>query len=123
MDRIAQVFQTRVHFEPRPLTDESARARVETALRYRHRTARARVIVELPRDELVEHLGWYGRDVVADGPSRSVWPLEADYVENLAMALMWVPRGVAYRVDGPPEVLEFLAAPGERFAAAAAASD
>jgi predicted DNA-binding transcriptional regulator YafY len=123
LDRIAQVFQTRVHFEPRPLTDESARARVETALRYRHRTARARVIVELPRDELVEHLGWYGRDVVADGPSRSVWPLEADYVENLAMALMWVPRGVAYRVDGAPEVLEFLAAQGERFAAAAAASD
>jgi predicted DNA-binding transcriptional regulator YafY len=53
LDRIAQVFQTRVHFEPRPLTDESARARVETALRYRLRTARDRVIVELPRDELV----------------------------------------------------------------------
>ncbi|WP_173922646.1 YafY family protein [Agromyces sp. Marseille-P2726] len=122
LDRIADVFQTRVHFEPRPLTDEAARARVETALRYRARTVRARVIVDLPRDELVEHLGWYGRDVVADGPSRSVWPLEADYVESLVMALMWVPRGVAYRIDGPPEVLEFVATQGERFAAAAGAT-
>ena len=39
------------------------------------------------------HLGWYGRDVVADGAGRCVWPLEADTVENLVMALMWVPRG------------------------------
>jgi hypothetical protein len=105
------------------MSDDDARTRVERALRYRARSVQARVIVDLPKAELVEHLGWYGRDVVADGPSRSVWPLEADYVENLAMALMWVPRGVAYRVDGAPEVLEFLAAQGERFAAAAAASD
>jgi predicted DNA-binding transcriptional regulator YafY len=123
LDRIADVFQTRVLFEPRPLTDEAARARVETALRYRDRSVSARVVVELPRDELVEHLGWYGRDVVADGPGRCVWPLEADAVENLVMALMWMPRGVAYRVEGPPEVLEFLAAQGERFAAAAAAAE
>ncbi|WP_448808214.1 helix-turn-helix transcriptional regulator [Agromyces bauzanensis] len=118
LDRISDVFQTRVHFEPRPMTDEAARARVETALRYRDRSVRARVIIDLPKAELVEHLGWYGRDVVADGPSRSVWPLEADYVENLVMALMWVPRGIRYRVEGPPEVLEFLAEQAERFAAA-----
>lgn len=121
LDRISDVFQTRVHFEPRPMSDEAARARVETALRYRDRSVRARVIVELPQARLVEHLGWYGRDVVADGPDRCVWPLEADAVENLVMALMWVPRGVAYRVEGPPEVQEFLAAQAERFAAAASA--
>ncbi|MFD4422523.1 helix-turn-helix transcriptional regulator [Agromyces sp. NPDC058484] len=118
LDRIADLFPTRVRFEPRPLSDDDARTRVERALRYRERSVRARVIVDLPRAELVEHLGWYGRDVVADGPSRSVWPLEADFVENLAMALMWVPRGIRYRVEGPPEVIEFVAAQAERFAAA-----
>ena len=120
LDRMSELFPTRVRFEPKPLTDDEARERVERALRHRDRSVTARVIVELPRDELVEHLGWYGRDVVADGPSRSVWPLEADYAENLAMALMWVPRGIRYRVEGPPEVLEFLAEQAERFAAAAA---
>lgn len=120
LDRISDVFQTRVHFEPRPMTDEAARARVESAIRYRDRTVRARVVVELSRAELVDRLGWYGRDVVADGPERCVWPLEADAVENLVMALMWLPRGAAYRVEGPPEVLEFLVEQAGRFAAAAA---
>jgi predicted DNA-binding transcriptional regulator YafY len=119
LDRISDVFQTRVRFEPRPMTDEAARARVETALRYRDRTVRARVVVDLPQAELVDHLGWYGRDVVADGTERCVWPLEADAVENLVMALMWLPRGAAYRVEASPEVLEFLAVQAERFAAAA----
>ena len=49
--------------------------------------------IDLPKADLVEHLGWYGRDVVADGAGRCVWPLEADTVETLVMALMWVPRG------------------------------
>jgi predicted DNA-binding transcriptional regulator YafY len=121
LDRISDVFQTRVRFEPRPMTDEAARSRVETSLRHRDRSVRARVVIESPRAEIVDHLGWYGRDVVADGPSRCIWPLEADTVENLVMALMWVPRGTAYRVDGPAEVHEFLAMQAERFSAAAEA--
>ncbi len=118
LDRIADVFPTRVRFEPQPMSDDEARTRVERALRYRARSVKARVIIDLPQAELVEHLGWYGRDVVADGPTRCIWPLEADVVENLVMALMWVPRGIRYRVEGPPEVTEFLAAQAERFTAA-----
>ncbi|GAA4374326.1 hypothetical protein GCM10023152_17000 [Agromyces bauzanensis] len=38
LDRIADVFPTRVRFEPRPMSDEGARTRVERALRYRERT-------------------------------------------------------------------------------------
>jgi predicted DNA-binding transcriptional regulator YafY len=121
LDRISDVFQTRVHFEPRPLSDEDARTRVEAALRWRSRSVSARVIADMPHPQLADHLGWYGRDVVADGPTRSVWPLEADSVENLVMALMWMPRGIRYRVEGTPEVLEFLEAQSERFAAAVSA--
>ena len=49
VDRISDVFQTRVHFEPRPMSDEAARARVETALRWRDRSVRARVVIDLPQ--------------------------------------------------------------------------
>jgi predicted DNA-binding transcriptional regulator YafY len=118
LDRIADVFQTRVHFAPRPMSDEDARTRVERALRWRSRSVTARVVAEIPHPQLADHLGWYGRDVVADGPAHSVWPLEADSVENLVMALMWMPRGIRYRVEGSPEVLDFLAVQAERFAAA-----
>jgi predicted DNA-binding transcriptional regulator YafY len=118
LDRVSDVFQTRVHFDPRPITDEDARARVEAALRWRNRGVKARVIAEMPHPRLAEYLGWYGRDVVADGTERSVWPLEADSVENLFMALMWMPRGIRYRVESSSEVLEFLAEQSERFAAA-----
>ncbi|WP_022892144.1 helix-turn-helix transcriptional regulator, partial [Agromyces subbeticus] len=49
LDRISDLFQTRVQFEPRPMTDEQARDRVETALRWRSRNVTARAIVDLPR--------------------------------------------------------------------------
>lgn len=120
LDRMSEVFQTRVRFEPIAMTDDEARTRVERALRWRSRSVAARVVVEMPAVELSEYLGWYGRGVVPDGADRCVWPLESDAVENLFTALMWLPRGVAYRVDGPLDVLEFLATQAERFAAAAA---
>ncbi|KRC61759.1 hypothetical protein ASE14_13145 [Agromyces sp. Root81] len=120
LDRMSEVFPTRVRFEPRPMSDDDARARVEAAVRWRDRSVKARVVAELPQAALVEHLGWYGRDVVAIDAEHCAWPLEADSVENLSMALMWLPRGVRYRVDGPPELLDFLAMQAQRFAEASA---
>ncbi|MBM7832211.1 putative DNA-binding transcriptional regulator YafY [Agromyces cerinus] len=120
LDRMSDVFPTRVRFEPRPMSDDDARARVEAAVRWRDRSVKARVVAEMPQTELVEHLGWYGREVVAIDAGHCAWPIEADSVENLSMALMWMPRGVRYRVEGPPEVLDFLAMQAERFAEASA---
>jgi len=120
LDRMTEVFPTRVRFEPRPMSDDDARARVEAAVRYRDRSVKARVVAEMPRAALVEHLGWYGREVVAIDAEHCAWPLEADSVENLSMALMWMPRGVRYRVEGPAQVLDFLAMQAERFAEASA---
>ncbi|GAA1956048.1 helix-turn-helix transcriptional regulator [Agromyces allii] len=119
LDRMSDPFQTRVNFEPRPMTDEEARSRVEKALRWRERTVSMRVVAAVPREALVAHLGWWGRDVVAIDAEHCAWPIEADLVENLVMALMWMPRGVEYRVEGPPEVHAFLAEQASRFAAAA----
>jgi len=122
LDRISDVFPTRVRFDPRALSEDDARERVERAVRYRRRVITARVVVDLPRDELVEHLGWYGREVEAVDATRCAWPLEADSVEVLASALMWLPPGARYRVEGSAELQEFLAAQATRFAAASAAA-
>ncbi|GAA1807906.1 YafY family protein [Agromyces neolithicus] len=123
LDRMSEVFQTRVSFEPQPMTDDEARTRVERALRWRARSVRARAVVEMPAAELTEYLGWYGRDIVADGPTRCVWPLKSDAVESMFLALMWLPRGIRYRVEAEADVLAFLAEQGERFSAAAGAED
>ncbi|MGH3705410.1 MAG: helix-turn-helix transcriptional regulator, partial [Agromyces sp.] len=120
LDRMSDVFPTRVRFEPRPMSDDDARARVEAAVRWRDRSVKARVVAEMPQADLVEHLGWYGREVVAVDAGHCAWPIEADSVENLSMALMWMPRGVRYRVEAAPEVLDFLAMQAERFAEASA---
>lgn len=120
LDRMSDVFPTRVRFEPRAMSDDDARARVEAAVRWRDRSVKARVVAEMPQADLVEHLGWYGREVVAVDAGHCAWPIEADSVENLSMALMWMPRGVRYRVEGAPEVLDFLAMQAERFAEASA---
>ncbi|MFB9959331.1 helix-turn-helix transcriptional regulator [Agromyces bracchium] len=120
LDRIDDVFQTRVRFAPHPLTDDEALERVQRAVRWRDQAVRAEVHVAMPVDEFRERLGWWARDAVAGpGGAGTAWPVEGESVAGVAAALLWVPEGVGCRVDGPPELLEYLAAQAERFAAAA----
>ncbi|MFC9917411.1 helix-turn-helix transcriptional regulator [Agromyces binzhouensis] len=119
LDRIDDVFQTRVRFTPHPLTDDEALERVQRSVRWRDRAVRADVVVAMPVEEFRERLGWWARDAVAapDGEG-TVWPVEGESVAGVAAALLWVPDGVGCRVDGPPELLAFLRAQAARFAAA-----
>lgn len=121
LDRIDDVFPTRVRFEPRPLTDEEALDRVQRAVRWREHTVRATVHVDLPVAELQTRLGWWARDAVASaGGAGSVWPVEGESAPMVAAALLWVPEGVGCRIEGPPELHAYLRAQAERFAAAVA---
>jgi predicted DNA-binding transcriptional regulator YafY len=120
LDRIDDVFPTRVRFAPHPLTDDEALERVQRAVRWREQTVRATVHVDLPVAELQARLGWWARDAVASpGGAGSVWPVEGESVAGVAAALLWVPEGVGCRVDGPPELHEYLRTQAARFAAAA----
>ncbi len=121
LDRIADVFPTRVRFAPRPLTDEEALERVQRAVRWRDRGVTARIVVELPLAEFQARLGWWARDAVAttDGAATE-WPIEGESVQAVAAALLWVPEGVGCRIEGSPELLAFLEAQAGRFAAAVA---
>jgi predicted DNA-binding transcriptional regulator YafY len=120
LDRIADVFPTRVRFTPRTLTDEDALERVQRAVRWRGQVEAARIVVDLPVEEFQARLGWWARDALAsaDGAA-TVWPIEGETVQAVAAALFWVPEGVGCRVEGSPELLEFLRAQAARFAAAA----
>jgi len=118
VDRVDDVFQTRVRFEPRPIGDEEARERVERATRYRRSSVTARVVVAMPLAELAAHLGWWGRELEAVDADHCAWPIEADSVEGLAMGLMWLPPSAEYRIEGE-ELRAFLAVQSARFAAAA----
>ncbi|RXZ41638.1 helix-turn-helix transcriptional regulator, partial [Agromyces binzhouensis] len=77
LDRIDDVFQTRVRFTPHPLTDDEALERVQRSVRWRDRAVRADVVVAMPVEEFRERLGWWARDAVAapDGGG-TVWPVE-----------------------------------------------
>lgn len=119
LDRIGEVFQTRVRFEPRPMSDEDARAHVERAVRWRDRPVTARVVVELSVDEFRAHFGRWAGDPEGTPDGRTIWTLRADAPENLFMALFWMPEGVAYRVEAAPELLAALRRQAARFAAAA----
>ena len=120
LDRIADVFQTRVRFQPRPMTEEQARARVQASVRWRDRSVRATVHLDAPLAEVQAALGWWARDAraSADGAG-TAWPVEGDTIQAVAAALLWVPPGIGCRIDGPPELAAYLQLQAERFAAAA----
>ncbi|WP_353815249.1 helix-turn-helix transcriptional regulator [Agromyces sp. SYSU T00266] len=119
LDRIDDVFQTRVRFAPHPLTDDQALERVQRAVRWRDRAVRADVHLAMPVEEFRERLGWWARDAVGAPDGGTVWPVEGESLAGVAAALLWVPEGVGCRVDGTPELLAYLAAQAARFAAAA----
>lgn len=118
VDRIDDVFQTRVRFEPRALAEGEAEQRVQAAVRWREVRVRARVIIDAPVERVRDALGWWARDAVTDGSARTVWPLEVETVEHLVFALTWVPEGLPYRVEAADEVHAALRAHASRVARA-----
>ncbi|MDR5701549.1 helix-turn-helix transcriptional regulator [Agromyces aerolatus] len=118
VDRVDDVFQTRVRFEPRPLAEGEAEQRVQAAVRWRDARVRARVHIDVAPERFHAALGWWARDAVPDDSGGTVWPLEAETVEHLAFALSWVPAELTYRVEASDEVLAALRAHAARFARA-----
>jgi len=114
LDRVDDVFQTRVRFEPRPLADGEAEQRVQAAVRWRDGRVRAHVHVGVPVEQFRAALGRWARDAVADASGGTVWPLDVESVEQLVFALSWAPGGVEYRVEASDEVLAALRAHAAR---------
>ncbi|WP_308798434.1 helix-turn-helix transcriptional regulator [Agromyces silvae] len=118
VDRVDDVFQTRVRFAPRVLAEGEAEQRVQAAARWRDVRVHARVHIDVPVERFHAALGWWARDAVPDASGGTVWPLEVETVEHLAFALSWVPAELTYRVEASDDVLAALRARAARFARA-----
>jgi predicted DNA-binding transcriptional regulator YafY len=119
LDRIEDVFGTRVRFEPRQVPGGDAAAYVRAGIRAVRAPLRLDVVLQARIDEVRARLGGWGSELVADGADRCVWPLAGESVAHLASALAWVPADIPYGLRGDRELIAHIANAARRTATAA----
>ena len=105
VDRVDEVFETRVRFTPREVPGGDAAAFVLDRLGGLPTGVTARVRIDAPIETVREWMGAYSDHVEADG-DRTVWSPSDRYLEPLAGALFWLRW--PFEVLGPPELVELL---------------
>lgn len=121
VDRMSELFPTRVRFEPRelPAADVAEYVRVAIASSH-HVEIEIDVVMELPYDEMRDHFGPWARNATAVDARRTRWPIGGSGSADILGALAWIPDGVAYRVEGDAELLAEFGAAARRMADALA---
>lgn len=119
VDRIGNLFQTRVRFDPRPLDERESEQLVRDSVRFRSTSLSTTLRISAPLAVVAHELGWWARDAVASGENTTILPVEAESIDALVSGLTWIPSHLPYTVDGPPELLQRLRQQSEQFAAAA----
>lgn len=119
VDRIADIFATRVHFDERELPARDAAAFVEAAIAGLRDQQVGAVILHLSLKDLRERFGEYGDHATAIGPDRVSWPISGETLEAMLGSLAWVPADVQYEVVGSREFLEFASTTAARILHAA----
>lgn len=122
-DRIENLFQTRVRFDPRALGERESEQLVRNAVRFRSKAITTTLRIAAPLEVVTHELGWWARDAVASGAHATILPVEAESVDALVSGITWIPHHLPYTVDGPPELLQRLRAQAEQFSAAALDAD
>jgi predicted DNA-binding transcriptional regulator YafY len=107
--------------ERRPPSDDPAEFVRQglTSARAREGAERGAAVLAMPIDRMRERFGPYARDAEAVDADHTRWPIAADAIEVMLSSLVWIPAGVAYRLEGSPE---FLAAAREAAARLALAA-
>jgi predicted DNA-binding transcriptional regulator YafY len=119
LDRVRDVFGTRLRFEPRDLPAADAAEFLARAGEELRRTHTASVILDLPLDAMRAHFGPWAAGAEADGDRRTRWPISGRSPRELLDALVWVPHGVRYEVEGSPELVALMRDTAGRMLAAA----
>ncbi|MHA7984698.1 helix-turn-helix transcriptional regulator [Rathayibacter sp. CAU 1779] len=122
IDRIADVFGTRVRFEPREIPGGDAAGYVRTSIRSLRAPLRVDVVLHMPVDEMRSRMGGWGAAIVAAGDDRCVWPVAGETVAHLVSALAWIPGDVGYELRADRRLLAEIAGAARRPAAAARAA-
>jgi predicted DNA-binding transcriptional regulator YafY len=105
LDRISDLFGTGLRFEPRDLPAGDAAEFVAQASAELRRVHTAWVVMDLPLEAMREHFGPWATGAEADGDERTRWPIRGRNPEELVDALVWVPEGVSYAIEGTPELV------------------
>jgi predicted DNA-binding transcriptional regulator YafY len=113
VDRIESPISTAFRFHPRELPAKDAAEFVSRSLQSYPSRYEARVTVECAAAE-IEGRRWLGGDITPLGENRCELRTSDDHLDWLAMRIAMLP--VPYTVHEPPELIERLAAIGERIA-------
>lgn len=122
VDRVRELTGTRVRTEPRTLPAEDAAEFVAVAAGSVPTRHTARAVLDMPLEEMRAHFGPWAHDAHAVGASCTGWPFGGDSFPLLSTVLVWIPEGVAYRIEADEDYLLYLREQAARMLAAAEAS-
>ncbi len=74
--------------------------------------------MRMPYDQMREYFGPYGTRATDAGDGWTRWPIGGADLHEMFMALVWVPTGVEYRIEGNDEFAVFAHEVAGRIAAA-----
>ncbi|HKT56885.1 MAG TPA: YafY family protein [Microbacterium sp.] len=119
LDRIEDVFGTRVVFPPRPVPGGDAAAYVRGSVRAVRAPLQLDVLLHEDLDRMRVRLGGWGAELRAAEDGCCIWPLRGESVAHLVSALAWVPADIAFELRGDPVLLADIAAAAGRLHAGA----
>jgi predicted DNA-binding transcriptional regulator YafY len=108
VDRLSKFFATRVRFAPRDLPATDAAEFVAVALGSLGVRVTADVLISMPLETMREHFGPWGQHATAVDATTTRWPIGGGGLPEMFTALVWIPDGVEYRIDGNPEFAAFV---------------
>lgn len=118
VDRLSRFFGTRVRFPERDLPAETAAEYVTAALGALRARVSADVVMRMPFAQMQEYFGPYGQRAADAGDGWTRWPIGGADLQEMFMALVWVPAGVEYRIEGNDEFAAFAREVAARISAA-----
>lgn len=112
VDRLTDVFHTRVLFEPRSLTPAEVDDFVLVATSWVRQPVEADVVMNLPLDQMQAAFGVWGQGAEAEDAARTRWPVGGRDFRETMYGMTYIPAGVEFTTDleepGRSELREIL---------------
>jgi predicted DNA-binding transcriptional regulator YafY len=119
VDRITEIFATRVHFTERALPAADAAVFVETAITGLREHHQGDVVMAISLAQLRQRFGTYASAAVALDDTHVAWPISGESFESMLGSLSWVPADIDYEIVASREFLDFTRSTAERMLRAA----
>ncbi len=112
VDRLTDVFHTRVLFEPRPLTPAEVDEFVLVATSWVRQPVEADVVMNLPLEQMHAAFGVWGQGAEAEDAAHTRWAVGGRDFRETMYGMTYIPAGVEFTTDleepGRSELREIL---------------